>query len=379
MQGGSPLQAPLASRLPDGLSAEQLRRSLEGIPSTLQGMRSPLGEPIRSESVAGMDMLNDMFQRQARRLESQLYQRAQDLRTIEMTQRQAALARAQVRQLEQHHLEQAARISQGSKSLQRLQELIRESIQSNNSALGLCEAYEHEVSEMRAYLQREAPAALASFTRRSDDSSTVMELRQRVASLENALAETERSAMQQIGVTPLQSVAMSSDCNPLHDLSAVADYATKASVGATGAPQGRSASVSIEPPQPPPPPPPAGAQYGGHHLDAAYPEASPAPSGIASALSLPSAAAAAAQAAMAARGMGAPLGDGGVIPMQMSPTTASLGTGGLSLLGSLSGGVEHLGSSGGSGSALSPRPASAGCGVGGYGAAAPMAMQTRRR
>ena len=27
-------------------------------------MRSPLGEPIRSESVAGMDMLNDMFQRQ---------------------------------------------------------------------------------------------------------------------------------------------------------------------------------------------------------------------------------------------------------------------------------------------------------------------------
>ena len=29
-------------------------------------MRSPLGEPIRSESVAGMDMLNDMFQRQVR-------------------------------------------------------------------------------------------------------------------------------------------------------------------------------------------------------------------------------------------------------------------------------------------------------------------------
>ena len=27
-------------------------------------MRSPLGEPIRSECVAGMDMLNDMFQRQ---------------------------------------------------------------------------------------------------------------------------------------------------------------------------------------------------------------------------------------------------------------------------------------------------------------------------
>ena len=45
----------------------------------------------------------------------------------------------QVRQLEQHHLEQAARISQGAKSLQRLQDLIRESIQSNKAALSLCE------------------------------------------------------------------------------------------------------------------------------------------------------------------------------------------------------------------------------------------------
>merc|ERR1719451_288769 len=98
-----------------------------------------------------------MFQRQARRLESQLYQRAQDLRTIEGTQRQAALARAQVRQLEQHHLEQAARISQGAKSLQRLQELIRESILSNNAALALCEALEHDASEMRRCLQAEVP------------------------------------------------------------------------------------------------------------------------------------------------------------------------------------------------------------------------------
>ena len=99
---------------------------------------------------------------QARRLESQLYQRAQDLRTIEVTQRQAALARAQVRQLEQHHLEQAARISQGAKSLQRLQDLIRESIQSNDAALGRCEVLEHDSNELRAYMQREAPVALAN-------------------------------------------------------------------------------------------------------------------------------------------------------------------------------------------------------------------------
>jgi len=192
-------------------------------------MRSPLSDTTRSESVAGMDMLNDMFQRQARRLEAQLYQRAQDLRTIEMTQRQAAHARAQVRQLEQHHLEQAARISQGAKSLQRLQDLIRESILSNNAALGLAEAHERELADLRVELGREAPDALAKLSPlQSEETPSLDQLRQRALGLEYALAETERSAMLQIGVTPPTSVAMSSDCNPLHDLSAVADYAAKA-------------------------------------------------------------------------------------------------------------------------------------------------------
>ena len=206
---------------------------------------------------------------QARRLESQLYQRAQDMRTIETSQRQAALARQQVRQLEQNHLEQAARISQGAKSLQRLQDLIRESIQSNNAALAVCEALQADTSELRGRLQRAAPEvwnspylitptsthfsplsrcqhtnrvprpcfsddpqALASVVLKSDECVSVASLRARAASLEAALAETERSALQQIGVTPLTSVAMSCDCNPLNDLSAVADYASKASVGA---------------------------------------------------------------------------------------------------------------------------------------------------
>jgi len=256
-----PSSSPRPSAAPDGLSAEALRRSLEGIPSTLQGMRSPLGEPVRSESVAGMDMLNDMFQRQARRLETQLYQRAQDQRTIELTQRQAQLARAQVRQLEQNHLEHAARISQGAKSLQRLRELIREGSHVNHDVLNVCEALERDASELREVLECVAPAELAKLrSRREAVPSTTEVLRDRVRSLESALAETERSALQQIGVTPLTSVAMSSDCNPLNDLSAVADYASKASVS-EGAPPSSSALAAaptcapLAPPLPPPPPP----------------------------------------------------------------------------------------------------------------------------
>jgi len=187
---------------------------------------------------------------QARRLESQLYQRAQDLRTIEMTQRQAALARAQVHQLEQHHLEQAARISQGAKSLQRLQDLIRESIQSNNAALGLCEALEHESRQLRNHLHSDTPAALAGSALRVGEHETVTQLRQRAAALESALAETERSALQQIGVTPLTSVAMSSDCNPLNDLSAVADYASKANENGSNPNVGTSVAASPGAPAP---------------------------------------------------------------------------------------------------------------------------------
>ena len=169
---------------------------------------------------------------QARRLESQLYQRAQDQRTIEVTQRQVQLARAQVHQLEQHHLEQAARISQGAKSLQRLQDLIRESLQTNNDSLCACEQLERDVTTMRDVLEREAPGELAKVQLSCEKSLPTHMLRSRAQALERALADTERTALQQIGATPLQSVAMSCDCNPLNDLSAVADYASKASIGA---------------------------------------------------------------------------------------------------------------------------------------------------
>jgi len=224
---------------PDGLSAEQLRKSLQSIPSTLQGMRSPLGEHVRSESVAGMDMLNDMFQRQARRLESQLYQRAQDQRTIEATQRQVQIARAQVTQLENHQMEQAARISQGNKSLQHMQSLIRESLLSSHAAITVCDALERDVSVLRELLQREAPTELEKVKMLCDGYRPSETLRVKARALESALAETDRSSLDQIGSTPLQSVAMSDDSNPLNHLSAVADYATKASVaGSSGGMQG---------------------------------------------------------------------------------------------------------------------------------------------
>ena len=209
-----------------------------------------MGETSRSECVAGMDMLNDMFQRQARRLESQLYQRAQDQRTIEMAQRQAQLAMAKVRQLEQHHHEQVARMQHGTKSLHRLQHQMREAQKDHELALTTCEALQRDVSALREALATESPQTFERIRLNCAECPSVEQLRQKAAALETALKETERSAMEHVGVTPTTSYAMSGSMgmgmqmphgsggsgdamddhssNPLHDLSVIADYASKA-------------------------------------------------------------------------------------------------------------------------------------------------------
>jgi len=210
-----------------------------------------MGEASRSECVAGMDMLNDMFQRQARRLESQLYQRAQDQRTIEVAQRQAQLAMAQVRQLEQYHHEQVARMQHSNKSLSTLQHQVREAQKDHELALSTCEALQRDVSQLREALLSESPETVERIQLNCTDCPPVEQLRQKAAALEEALKETERSAMEHVSATPTTSFAMSSasgmggsdamevqqqmdaqpqPSNPLHDFSVIADYASKARV-----------------------------------------------------------------------------------------------------------------------------------------------------
>jgi len=219
--------------IPDGLSAEQLRKSLDGIPSTLQGMRSPMGESSRSECVAGMDMLNDMFQRQARRLESQLYQRAQDQRTIEVAQRQAQFAMAKVKQLELQSANQAARLQSNAVELQGFRCLMKEV---RDELLNTCEALSHDVTHLQQILERESPQTLGSVTLRCTECPSLDQLRSKATSLDTALREAERATSEPLGhvghveTTPTTHVVMGAPSNPLHDLSVVADYASKATV-----------------------------------------------------------------------------------------------------------------------------------------------------
>ena len=192
-------------------------------------MPSPLGESSRSECLAGMDMLHEMFERQARRLESQLFQRAQDQQRIEMMQSQAGAATQQVRLLEQLHVEQAARIRQGTIALQKLREQLEQMARDYDAACSACAAHEADAAVLREALRQVRPEALESLQLQAGTVPSVASLRAKADALRAQIAESSQTIEQHIGATPLTAVAMSSDCNPLHDLSAVADYASKAS------------------------------------------------------------------------------------------------------------------------------------------------------
>lgn len=224
----------------DGLSAEQLKQSLESIPSALSGRTlSPMGEACRSEHLASMDMLNEMFQRQARRLETQLYQRAQDQHALQLAQQKAQMAQIaqqQVRNLEELHAQQAAKLSQGARSLQLVQQKATRLVEEVGSVVTFYEALHHDVGQLRDSLGRENPQALQQLELKSVgfDAGHIDALRKGASELQAIVHEMERAAIEHVSATPSTPVVMSSDGNvdglallastaqPLQDLSAAA-------------------------------------------------------------------------------------------------------------------------------------------------------------
>jgi len=203
------------------------RPSLPG-PSTLQGLQSPMADSgTRSDCVATMDMLNDMFQRQARRLESQLYQRAQDARTIETVQKQAQETMLQVSSLERYHGEQGARITQSTEAMEALQQQMRAASREHDMVLSTCEALQEDADQLRREMEREDPQSLEEMELAGSSVPSIAMLRQRASELEANVAEAELRVSMHIGTTPSTMSMMGPSCNPLDHLSAVADYAPR--------------------------------------------------------------------------------------------------------------------------------------------------------
>ena len=228
----------------------------------MAGLQPPMGDSgTRSDCVATMDMLNDMFQRQAhslpdchssgthayalnpdpnpgshpnqaRRLESQLYQRAQDARTIETVQKQAQETAQQVSSLERYQAEQAARITQSTEQMEALQRQMRAASREHELVLSTCEALQEDADQLRRSLEQEDPQSLEGLELEGSSTTPIAELRQRASELEASVAEAEKQVSMHIASTPSTMAMMAASaphpsCNPLDQLSAVADTAPR--------------------------------------------------------------------------------------------------------------------------------------------------------
>ena len=142
---------------------------------------------------------------QARRLESQLYQRAQDARRIERAQEQAHDTMMQVRRLEKYHVEQAARIRHGTKAIEELQLQMREASKEHDLVLSTCEALHEDIRQLTSSLRAENPSLLEQLAL-SVDLPSMKGMRERASQLEASISEADRRVSMHIASTPSTTV-----------------------------------------------------------------------------------------------------------------------------------------------------------------------------
>ena len=153
-------------------------------PSPPEGAAA-LAPNLPPSASAGMDMINEMFQKQARRLEAQLLQQAQDRKMLDLAQTQLMILQQEVarHQSSNAQLQQRVTMSDDSVRLVRSQvDAMRENQQqarhprraipaqfAPNSSVGrllspqvvdLCRRIHSNVQQLRATLQEEAPGKL---------------------------------------------------------------------------------------------------------------------------------------------------------------------------------------------------------------------------
>ena len=152
-------------------------------PSPPEGAAA-LAPNLPPSASAGMDMINEMFQKQARRLEAQLLQQAQDRKMLELAQTQLMILQQEVarHQSSNAQLQQRVTMSDDSVRLVRSQvDAMRENQQQarhtprNSGAIraqssdrrllspqvvDLCRRIHSNVQQLRATLQEEAPGKL---------------------------------------------------------------------------------------------------------------------------------------------------------------------------------------------------------------------------
>merc|ERR1719174_972766 len=139
----------------DPLSREPLAHGFNSDPARFNpdpGMRS-----VSNECIAGMDMIGELFQQQAKRLEGQLYQQLRDRKQIEMVNVQLQQNVQQLQQLQQQNAMQSRLIEQNEQSLHAMYEQARAIHSERNTVVALCERLAQDALSLRQSLAQENP------------------------------------------------------------------------------------------------------------------------------------------------------------------------------------------------------------------------------
>ena len=118
---------------------------------------APDARAVSTEAIAGMDMIGELFQQQAKRLEVQLYQQLRDRKQIEMVNVQLQQNVQQLQQLQQQNTVQSRLIEANEQSLHVMYEQARTIHSERNTVVALCERLAADAHALRQSLAQENP------------------------------------------------------------------------------------------------------------------------------------------------------------------------------------------------------------------------------
>lgn len=121
------------------------------------GATSHLKHSVNNECIAGMDMIYELFQQQAKRLELQLYQQLRDQAEIESTHNQLSAASQQLQRLQMQNAELRRLVDANEMSIRAMYEHARSVQQAQNGLLTVCDNLAKDKEILRQALREECP------------------------------------------------------------------------------------------------------------------------------------------------------------------------------------------------------------------------------
>ena len=114
--------------------------------------------------VAGMQIINEMFQRQARRLETQQQAQAQDRNTVEYTQAQLLVMQAQLQWHASRYQERAEHVTKSAETISRMQNYLGTMDAERARAVETAKILANDVNGLRQRMETSQPEKLQALS-----------------------------------------------------------------------------------------------------------------------------------------------------------------------------------------------------------------------